>query len=75
MQQVNHVPLIDFAIEIIIFQPPRYGQLSPDNRQKMYLQRTSGCTKQNSLQEQTELEALGENIKIILTFSYLAVPK
>ena len=41
----------------------------------MYLQRTSGCTKQNSLQEQTELEALGENIKIILTFSYLAVPK
>ena len=33
MQRTNNVPLIDFAIEIKHFQPPRYGQLRISGQQ------------------------------------------
>ena len=79
IQWTNNVPPIDFAIEIIHFQPPRDGQPPISGQWTEHVPpKDTEVAVQNSLQERTEIKASGRKCEIsikILTDSYSAASR
>ena len=60
IQQTNHVPPIDFAIEIIHFQPPR-DRPPPISGQLTMRAPKGQVAVRNGLQQRTKIELSDEN--------------
>ena len=69
------MPPIDFAIEIIHFQPPSYGQPPTSGQRTKKVTPKVQRAVQNSLQEWTEIETSGEKIIKISADSNSAAPR